>query len=180
MSNPFSQSVPPALGYTNFLRYAPSIGKALRSYPLAISEHVTGSPATFAVGARNARAGKRRFGYSSPDIDEALFAEHADKLGFFLDVGFVHIGTKDAVAKLKFTTNELNKDVNNIVLPNEVEFRGTIPESLHFLCTLLSRKEFNPTPSFVVSATEDEITLYTSTLDVEFIPTSKEGFYRVI
>lgn len=160
------ENVPLRFRRAAFERYAHVIGEALRAYPGAVTVDTSPmTPESYAQPLRDAIRAKQEHGYKHPLVDEALFAQHADKVKVHIGTGCVIVGGPTYLCG--------EKRINGTIKPTATACEDVMidPECVDRVCALLHEKRLTPAPAFVVYGLDDTaIASFEARYDVAFVP----------
>lgn len=160
-------TLPSRFRESQFLRYAPFIGAALREFPNAITiDPAPLSVETFSARLRDAITAKSRFGYKSSLVDEALFTRHSTALVVSMRDSNVVIGDSASVKTQRAMTaviSPTSSAVPSVVIGNR--------DGLERVCWLLHARALNNPPSFAIDGlSDDEVADLEQRYDVSITP----------
>jgi len=168
-------TIPSRFSERNFTRVAHVIGAALRSFPEMIEvDPAPLAPETYCRLLREARDGKHRFGHKHVTINEELFKELADKIGFSPGFhGEVRVGPLDRIKdKSSVPTGIIKADANPTAPQYLVDNKPFVIEQV---CLLLHNRSLTPPPRFVIrNPLPADIQLYEDRFDVVFSPLAED------
>lgn len=159
------ENVPLRFRRAAFERYAHVIGEALRAYPGAVTVDTSPmTPESYAQPLRDAIRAKQEHGYKHPLVDDALFAQYADKVKVRIGTGCVTVGGPNDSLH--------SKRINGTIKPTAAcEDIMIDPECVDRVCALLHEKRLTPPPAFVVYGLDDAtIASFEARYDVAFVP----------
>lgn len=159
----------------NFTVLAPYWAQALAIFPkVLVIDPSTLSGETLARKLRESRVAKETYKWKSPLVDEAKWAETADKIVISLsEKGQVTMGERQGREQVEAQVRVLNDAAITLRLSNT--------ETREAFCSLVSQRVFGPNVQFIVTdLDETTITDLENRYDVGFVPQEDGHSHKVI